>query len=94
MKIFPNLIDITNYRHERNGKLWFKQLKNNEYVLDTDTPYILEYMRLGFTDSENEYYMVDPSGGPYIDTNSKFGKYSINKIYKDNTTKQIIFKLK
>ena len=94
MKIFPNLIDITNYRHERNSKLWFKQLNNNEYILDTDTPYILEYMRLGLTDNENEYYMADPSGGPYIDINSKFDNYLIDKIYKNNTTKQIIFKLK
>ena len=102
MKAFPNIIDISNRRHYSNARLWLQQVRNNEYKMDTDNPFILEYMRLGYPSDVKcedfmkckEYCMVDPEGGPYMEIGTQITEdLKISRIHYDSEVKHILITL-
>ncbi len=79
------IIDISD-RHRGPEKIWFVRIEGNKYHIKTDTPWVLEYIRVGYkTNDSNEYVMYDPSGGPYLEIGDKItDTLTLKRIYKDS----------
>ena len=80
-----------------HADLKLKNVEGNKYVFDVDKEheYVLTYMRTGMgKKKKDDYWMVDPSGGPYIETDSMVnGKYHVDRIYNDERLKAIVLEL-
>lgn len=72
--------------------LWFENIKDNIYELKTNKPYALDYCRIGTDDGE--VYMVDPSGGTYINVGDVFGDYVLDNIFYEGRCLRFELKLK
>lgn len=72
---------ILNNRYGDTNKLI--QESDNIYRFEFESP---EYIRLGIiTDKPNEYWMIDPPGGPMITTNDT----TIKRIFKEDNQYKI-----
>jgi len=50
------------------------------FDVDDDHMYILEYMRVGYTEDNKTIDFIDPSGGPMVYVGSKFDNYIVDRI--------------
>ena len=64
-----------------NDENWWK------FEIDKKHEYCLEYMRIGYGEENKSIYMVDPSGGPYLEVGNRIGnnmEYTIDTIIVKN----------
>ena len=80
------------------------QSQINEYKLNTDKSFVLEYMRIIFDNvhDDSEIYdfnwngkkancnAIDPSGGPFISVGDTFDGYKIIRIYNKENVGMVI----
>lgn len=80
-----------------NAKLFLVNVEGNKYVFDVDDKheYVLTYMRVGAgKKKKDDYWMVDPAGGPYIETDTVInGEYHVDRIYRDNKLGKVVLEL-
>ena len=50
------------------------------FEVDAKHQYVLNFMRLGYTDDNKTIDFVDPSGGPIVYVGSQFDNYIVDRI--------------
>lgn len=60
-----------------NDRFWHLEV-------DDQHNYVLNYMRIGYSENDNIIDFIDPSGGPMICVGSKFDNYIVDRIISHN----------
>lgn len=101
---------VISKRNRDGAKIWLEQIgETNEYKIQTDKSFVLEYCRVIFDEVPSDALIYDfdwgnkkaicraydPAGGPYISVGSVINnKYKIGRIFVDyNDNKQLKFTL-
>lgn len=73
-------------RYYKNGQNYLEKIQDNKYSLHVKNPDFCRFIyKEGQSTDANDYYAVDPDGGPFMSLEYKINDdEKINKIYIEN----------